>query len=109
MPNVLKLHLEATRSLLNPETQRVVCAAIQHSSGEVLTSIRHYDALMRMTIEARQDQAIWSDHENITQGFVDQWGNFLTRKEAMVVAIRQNQIIRPEGSHSDELYSECLY
>ena len=42
------------------------------------------------------------------QGFVDQWGNFMTRKEALLVLQTNGRWIRDED-YSDELYSENLY
>jgi hypothetical protein len=42
------------------------------------------------------------------QGFVDNKGNFLTRKEALLIAEKENQIIRRCGGDV-ELYSENLY
>jgi hypothetical protein len=49
------------------------------------------------------------------QGFINTWGEFLTRKEAWVVANHNNQVICLVGSQhmynqlDAELYSENLY
>lgn len=49
--------------------------------------------------------ASWGSAE---QGFIDQRGNFLTREEAWIIAVNNNQIIRHLSS-SGVLYSENLY
>jgi len=59
-------------------------------------------------------QGIRGGNEDEEQGFIDQYGNFLTRKEAWVIAKRQNQIMRYVGNQSSEsvddiLWSENLY
>lgn len=91
--------------------QRIVCAAIKNKvTDEIILGIRHFDQFMREQIERRehhQDRAIWKRAE---QGFVDQFGDFLTREEAYIIAKENGQIIRPDGTHDDKtLYSECLY
>ena len=50
----------------------------------------------------------WADAE---QGFIDQWGRFYTREEALRVARQNNQIIVPDHQmlsavalHSEDLY-----
>jgi hypothetical protein len=43
------------------------------------------------------------------QGFVDQYGNFMTREEAWEIAQAAGQIRRPEGGAPGTLYSEHLY
>lgn len=48
----------------------------------------------------------WQHYE---QGFIDQFGNFLTRKEAWVIAEQQNQLYRKDGTEHGILYSENIY
>ena len=43
------------------------------------------------------------------QGFVDQYGVFLNRKQALGVAEEAEQIIRRCGGDDTELFSENLY
>lgn len=43
------------------------------------------------------------------QGFVDQYGIFYDRKEAMKIAIANNQVIHDIGYKGDELFTEHLY
>jgi hypothetical protein len=101
---------------LTPEQQqlrRVVCAAIR--KGDVLlTGPRHYDGVMRRQLDVMGRTSLsGGDGE---QGFIDQWGNFMTREEAWWVAVARNQILRYVGNQTPEsrregaeLYSENLY
>ena len=72
-------------------TQRIVCAAIRAPSGKITLQIRHCAP------------------PRYKQGFVDQFGTFLTREEAWKVAIEAHQIIRRVGGDEGRLYSENLY
>jgi hypothetical protein len=123
---------------LTPEQlklRRVVTAAIMSEDLDdcgvtsVIIAPRHFDAFMHDAInrdvlsyapEYREERARrWKQAE---QGFIDQWGNFLTRREAWKIATRQGQIVRWVGSQrylsqctstdtffDQDLYSENLY
>lgn len=43
------------------------------------------------------------------QGFLDNEGNFLTRSEALKVALAANQVLDPAGVRAGELFSEDLW
>jgi len=90
------------------DLRRVVCAAMRHSSGHIVCSPRHFDSLVHMQLEQLEKAGLtgWSGAE---QGFVDQFGNFLTRAEARDIAERQGQILRRCGGDAKELFSENLY
>ena len=89
----------------DPKVQVVVCAAIKHKrSGKVLCGARHFDNIMLQHIRGAEDR--WADAE---QGFIDQWGNFLTRKEAYDIAVRQDQYKPCESYIKGILLSEDLY
>lgn len=81
---------------------RIVCAAVLLSGGPVVCGPRHFDSVMRGTIEELEAPV-----EGAIQGFVDQFGNFMTREEAHLVAFRAGQI--PAHTDGDQLYSEDLY
>jgi hypothetical protein len=49
------------------------------------------------------------DEDQCVQGFLDQWGEFMTREEAHGVATRQRQILRRCGGDEGRLFSENLY
>lgn len=89
--------------------RRVVCSAIRAEDGELLLGIRHYSTDMHKQIDAREDGAKFENGRRETQGFVDQYGVFLTRKEAYQVAKAAGQIIYPHACTNEELYSEGLY
>lgn len=93
--------------------RRVVCAAIRAADGDVLLGIRHYSRDMHRQMDARMDGGKFDNRHDPDQGFVDQYGVYMTREEAYQVAGLANQIIRPEacgeGLDGPKLYSEGLY
>ena len=99
---------------MNEKQQRVVvCAAnrIDCEFGEIICGARHFDQIMRKQIANKiylNPEKRGADYE---QGFIDQWGLFMTRKEALAVAIAANQINmrRPKTSPKDQLFSEDIY
>ena len=84
--------------------RRVVCAAMRSQDGQLILGPRHFDATMR--VQMRQKSGYTEPFE---QGFIDQHGAFLTRKEARMIAFEANQIIRRVGGDDKELFSENLY
>jgi hypothetical protein len=84
--------------------QWVVCAANRHKDGRIVAGARHYDGIMRAQIGA--DYESWKGCE---QGFIDQFGQFLTREQALVIARANGQIRRRCGGDEHQLYSENLY
>jgi hypothetical protein len=104
----------------NTPTRRVVCAAIRNCKGQIICGPRHYDDIMRAQIHASRYPRYWKRtlklfgitirrYPRIEQGFVDQWGIYMTREEALVIAKLSNQIIRRCGHDNVELFSENLY
>ena len=105
-------------ALVNPEsgkfhwdhyevTRKISQAAINFG-GYIVTGTRHYCPIMRMQIDAiGHDHLIkFADgHENIVQGFTDQWGFFLNREEAYVIAEAAGQLL-PRHEWGNELFSE---
>lgn len=100
-------------------TQRIVCAAILATEGtygittEVILGVRHFDTYMHMTINTIVNARTgfpYINNSNSVQGFIDNTGQFLDRKEAYKVAKAAGQILKKTGSeNSVELYSEDLY
>jgi len=82
----------------------VVCAANRLASGLIVCGARHHDAVMNAQIKASGET-----HIGETQGFIDQFGNFLTRLEAHKIAERNGQIKRRCGGDAHKLFSENLY
>lgn len=88
----------------NLAPRRIVSAAMTRD-GKLIASPRHMDKIARRIVRATDGKAYW---RNAEQGFVDQFGDFLTREEAWIVAEAQGQIIR-QTSTPGTLYSENLY
>lgn len=83
---------------------RVVAAATK-IDGLIIVGARHCDSIMRATLKAL-GKKYSPEHE----GFIDQYGIFMTREMAWKVANAANQIIRQVGGNeSGRLYSENLY
>lgn len=93
--------------------RRVVCAAIRAADGDVLLGIRHYSRDMHKQITARYDGNKFKKRHDPDQGFVDQWGVYMTREEAYKVAEEAGELNYPEhcgnGLEGKKLYSEGLY
>jgi hypothetical protein len=103
---------------------RVVSAANRHKpSGLIIAGARHFDNIMRAQIFSLQgfdmDRAAaanWEgmhsseDWKDLDQGFIDNYGDFLTREEAWHLANYNDQIIQQEQcGHEGYLFSENLY
>jgi hypothetical protein len=93
--------------------RRVVCAAVRAFDGDVLVGIRHYSRDMHKQIESRFDGAKFQHRMGDDQGFVDQFGDYMTREEAFKVADAAGQVVNLEaciyGLDGWKLCSEGLY
>ena len=89
----------------------IVCSAILDSeTGRLWCGPRHHNCFWAIS-ECREDGEDL-DGENMIQGFVDQFFNFLTRTEAWPIAERNKQIVTRcggDGTNGGTLYSENLY
>lgn len=74
---------------------RIIAAAIM-KDGRIYAGHRHYNVI-------RNNRPI--DFKNCEQGFVDEDGNFLSRKEAAKIAYKNGQIKKKK----EILFSEDLY
>jgi hypothetical protein len=85
-------------------TRHVVCAANKRNDdGLIICGARHWDKIMHM-----QADAISCNSREWEQGFIDQFGHFLTRSEAASIVKQNGQNLR-EPISSNYLYSENLY
>lgn len=84
--------------------QRVVSMAACIVEGHLILGNRHFCPLMNQTIQLLDLQEGTHDI-SVDQGFVDQWGVWMSRKEAWDVAKSAGQIkkVFQEGV----LFSEC--
>lgn len=90
----------------------IVCAAI-FFDGLVIAGARHHDMVMNKVIERLGGhKAVYEACKTRPiQGFIDQFGRFYTREEAMLVARENDQIIVTDEQmlsvsalHSEDLY-----
>lgn len=93
--------------------RRVVCAANKYESklggkSMVFVGVRHFCPVMRQNMQPHCDHLI---RQSEVQGFIDQFGVFMDRKEALEVAKSAGQlnIARIKTWPDDELFSEDLY
>ena len=90
--------------------QRVVCAAIKTHIGQILCSPRHTDQILVSVIMSSGYSGL--QFRPSAQGFVDNFGKFLSRTEAWEVATVADQILYRVGGdemNGGTLYSENLY
>lgn len=81
----------------------IVCAANKNkNNGRIICGARHCDAIMNAQIKASEGRESWL---GASQGFLDQYGRFYNRKQAWVIAERNNQI-KKKVSTDGTLYSE---
>ncbi len=92
------------RGLTKPQ-QIIVCAA-NRVGDLIICGARHCDPIMRAQAAAAGVRLTASE-----QGFINQFGEFLTRREAMDIVLENGQPFdaqRNSGNGRD-LYSEGLY
>jgi hypothetical protein len=83
----------------------IVCAAILLDDGVILCGARHWDSVMR-----KQMKAMGNDRYVGEQGFINQFGEFRTREQALVIVKSNGQPFNAERNGSEtELFSEGLY
>lgn len=95
--------------------RRIVCAAnrfeLKSGGTIVVPGTRHYSVDMANVLDMFRDKLV-SDHvHGDNQGFVDQWGEYFTREEALIIATHAGQVntVRPKSGPANELFSEDLY
>ena len=87
--------------------QYIVCAACRHH-GTMLAGPRHWDGVMRGQYkQLRADLQV--PHSMFEQGFLDQFGQFISRRDAYQIAKQNGQPINESRNGRAELFSEGLY
>jgi len=89
---------------------RVVICAANAYKDLLIIGPRHFDGTMHKQM-AQSPTALLVKPAAWEQGFIDQFGVFMDRKEALAVAFAAGQIStrRPKGYPLDILFSEDLY
>ena len=86
----------------------VVCAAIKNKFGKIVCGARHWDNIMRGQILIAGKRPLeWI--AGVEQGFIDQYGVFMSREEAYILAKEMGQIKYGREYSKGTLYSEDLY
>lgn len=89
--------------------QIVVCAACRYGLL-ILCSARHWDKVMNDQYLLAKATGAYPHTSRFDQGFINQFGEFLTRKEALKIVQENGQPYSPKRNGSNlELYSEGLY
>jgi hypothetical protein len=91
---------------------RVVCAAIRSkTTGRILCGARHMDTVMQPFMLKRHRARLvrLPEWRFVEQGFIDQFGKFLTRRKAWNVAHKNGQIRDYHSALKGTLFSEDLY
>ena len=98
-----------------PEGRHVLCAAnrfeLYDGSKVVVTGARHYSRNMTAIAKLLRDSKVIVRTQVIDddQGFIDSAGSYLTRTEALALALAGGQVDKERNGAHDELYSEGLY
>lgn len=87
----------------------IVCAALRGSNWTVLCGPRHYDKIMHDQIDQMELPEQFYHLSGNAQGFVDNSGEYFTRKEALIIAQEAGQLRGTKHFPKDELLSEDLY
>ena len=89
----------------------IICAAIRHEdTGKIYYGHRHNHCL-----DASNGELSWKlNRQEIskikrTQGFITNQNRFVDRKEGLIIALANNQVLDKKEIRGDELYSEDLY
>lgn len=89
----------------------IVCAAVR--AGELmLVGARHYDRVMRLQIDRMYPTSwrMYKQEYGESQGFINQFGEFRTREEALAIVKQNGQPFNEQLNGSKtELFSEGLY
>lgn len=95
--------------------RRIVCAAnrfeLKAGGTLVITGTRHYSKDMAEVLDHLRDIVVTDHVTGDNQGFVDQWGEYWNREDALIIATHAGQIntVRKKGAPYDSLFSEDLY
>ena len=99
---------DVTKIVYNDERiQRVVVCAANRYGELIICGARHHDPIMNNVLDALKTSGIEMSKDQ-DQGFIDQWGNYITREDAKTIALSSGQLLRDPDIH-DQCFSENLY
>ncbi len=90
---------------------KIVCAALL-KDNIIIAGPRHFDFIMRSQIKAiiKSTASKIGSFASAEQGFIDQFGTFYNRVDAMRIVKKSEQFFNPDRNcSSTELFSEGLY
>ncbi|MHB0806026.1 hypothetical protein [Stutzerimonas nitrititolerans] len=94
------------------EGRFVVCAACRYGDL-IVCGARHFDKVMHSQLTQMREDKLFEFEKagRAEQGFIDQYGVFMNREEALAVAKAAGQlnVRRSKTSPERELFSEDLY
>ena len=99
---------------IDPQPRYVVCAANSYG-GFIIAGARHHDSVMRDVTRVlgggdhRTGFKILMEMGEEEQGFIDQYGDFMSREEAAFIVEANNQPMAEKGEAKGHLISENLY
>jgi len=85
----------------------VVCAANKYGDL-VFVGVRHFCPVMQFNMQGYEIAKLQKEHGEV-QGFIDQHGVFMDRREAAIVAKESGQLARYGDNIPEILFSEDLY
>ena len=98
---------DTTKFNVEKPEQYVVCAACKTIDNIIFCGARHWDEVMRSQAEAAGHM---KHAPNAEEGFIDQFGEFLTRDRAMNIVKKNGQKFNIKRNGGDvHLFSEGLY
>jgi len=88
----------------------VVCAAYRYKDL-IITGARHSDKIMNNILRLLPKEVKPNGGSGWEQGFINQFGEFLNRQEAMIVVKASGQPFNAKrnGGNGKDLYSEGIY
>jgi hypothetical protein len=84
--------------------ERILCAAIK-INDEIICGFRHGDCYYIYEKLSNKKH----DANRLEQGFLTSDNRFVDRKEAWLIAVKQNQVVYGLEASNNELISENLY
>lgn len=102
-----KAKSEAANRYEDRPERSVVCAANRYGDL-IFVGVRHFCPVMQFNMRSHDIPALRRERGE-EQGFIDQHGVFMTRREAALVAKASGQLDRYNGFVPEVLFSEDLY